>query len=405
MTNAEMHDLEKAMMNDPMLSDAVEGYREHASETDHATVLANLPKQLNTSTPSSKVVTGNFKKWMSIAAGFIVLLSGAMVIYRTVNQKKDAELVKQLPTSVDSSSTVAITQVDSTTVAINEVTTPTIESVQSPKPVIIPPATRVKEKKQVAVEESSVAEEMNTNVAKEDVKIPEQKPVSGAAKDQVTAKQESSSKAPVASEGYVKLNRFNGKIVDQNNNPLPFANITEKNSGVGTYADANGNFVLLSADSVLNVQTKSMGFVSTTSQIRTNANSKIVLKDEPAIANAPSANELYERNKNRVIRSESDTTSEELEAEPYDGWSNYNLYVGNNRRDPFGDGDGLNKKSVKAEVQLSFDVNPDGSLANIKVDRSNCSSCNSEAIRLLKEGPKWKSKTGKKERTKFVVRF
>ena len=61
--------------------------------------------------------------------------------------------------------------------------------------------------------------------------------------------------------------------------------------------------------------------------------------------------------------------------------------------------------ALQKEVELSFDVNPDGTIANVKVERSNCSTCNNEAIRLIKEGPKWKSKSGKKERARFTVQF
>ena len=56
-------------------------------------------------------------------------------------------------------------------------------------------------------------------------------------------------------------------------------------------------------------------------------------------------------------------------------------------------------------MEVSFDVNPDGSLANLKVERSSCTTCNNEAIRIIKEGPKWKSKTGKKERARLTIQF
>lgn len=402
MTKAEMHDFEKVMMDDPLLSDAVDGYREAMGATDSSVDLAELSNRIKAA--PAKVVKGSFKQWMSIAAGLIILLSGSVVLYRIFNQKENAVVVQNTESAADTS-TAAATQVDSNTVAINEAKPPVIIPSDEPKPVIIPPAAATKEKKSTQEIKLSETETKSNAYAREDVTLPQQQPVPSAAKDNVVTKQETASKMPAADYAYTRLNRFNGKIVDEHNNPLPFANITEKNSGVGTYADVNGNFVLLSADSVLNVQTRSMGFMSSTSQIRTNSNSKIVLRDEPAVANAPSAGVLYERNKNRVIRSQSDTTADELEAEPYDGWSNYNLYVNNNMRNPFGE-EQLNKKATpKAEVVLSFDVNPDGSLTNIKVERSNCNTCNTEAIRLLKEGPKWKSKSGRKGHTKFIVRF
>jgi outer membrane biosynthesis protein TonB len=402
MTKAEMHDFEKVMMDDPMLSDAVDGYREAMGKTDSSKDLAELLNRIKADPPN--VVKGSFKQWMSIAAGLIILLSGSVVLYRIFNQKENAAVVQNTESAADTS-TAAATQVDSNIVAINEAKPPVIIPSDEPKPVIIPPAAATKEKKSTQEIKLSETETKNNSFVREDVNLPQQQPVPPAVKDKEVPKQETASKMPAADYGYTRLNRFNGKIVDEHNNPLPFANITEKNSGVGTYADVNGNFVLLSADSVLNVQTRSIGFMSSTSQIRTNSNSKIVLRDEPAVANATSAGVLYERNKNRVIRSQSDTTAEELEAEPYDGWNNYSLYVNNNIRNPFGSEEPGKKSIPKAEVQLSFVVNPDGSLTNIRVERSNCKDCNPEAIRLIKEGPKWKSKPGKKGRTKFTIQF
>src|SRR6185436_7189437 len=67
-----------------------------------------------------------------------------------------------------------------------------------------------------------------------------------------------------------QANYFNGRIKDANNNPLPFANITNTRDNVGTYADAQGRFSLVSPDSVLNVQIRSVGFENNTVQLKNN---------------------------------------------------------------------------------------------------------------------------------------
>src|SRR5262249_206362 len=45
-------------------------------------------------------------------------------------------------------------------------------------------------------------------------------------------------------ESNQRINSFHGAIKDANNNPLPFANITNRSDNVGTYADAQGRFTL-----------------------------------------------------------------------------------------------------------------------------------------------------------------
>lgn len=200
------------------------------------------------------------------------------------------------------------------------------------------------------------------------------------------------------------LNKFTGVVVDENNNPLPFANITEIKSRVGTYADAKGNFTMIAADSVISIETKSAGYSTANVLLRNNQQQKIVLKDEAVIAGAPTRDQLFERNRNRTSVMKEEVT--EMESEPVDGWDKYSTYVLNNlRTDNINDKRRFSESQLQKEVELSFDVNPDGSIANVKVVRSNCSTCNNEAIRLIKEGPKWKSKTGKKERARFTVQF
>lgn len=388
-----MHAFEKAMMDDPMLSDAVEGYMQqpHSAKKE----LSAIEQQVKEN--SGKVVKGSFRQWMRIAAVLLVLLSTSVVLYRIFYSEKTEAIAVTEKKAKDSSVAVNSTKVDSAAVAVNEqafINTP------EPKPVIIPPA------KQETSPALQTAEQKNEPIATADKPVAQTNAAPSASNPMLI--KEAEAKEDIAQKQatqQVKLNKFIGRIVDESNNPLPFANITEKNSGVGTYADANGNFVLLSADSILNVQTKSLGHISNTAVLKSTGVQKVVLKDEEIVANAPTQEAFYDRYKKRKEKENTDTTDEVM-AMPVDGWNNYNLYVYNNMRD---DESGLQPSSQKAkktkEVQLIFDVNPDGSLTNIKVERSNCKSCNEEAIRLLKDGPKWKSKSGKKESSRFTVRF
>jgi hypothetical protein len=85
--------------------------------------------------------------------------------------------------------------------------------------------------------------------------------------------------------------------------------------------------------------------------------------------------------------------------EPAEGYVKFDDYVVNNLKMP----DELKTKTLAGEVQLSFDVDPNGQPVNITVVKSLCEKCDEEAIRLLKEGPKWKKKTNKKG--KITIKF
>jgi len=84
--------------------------------------------------------------------------------------------------------------------------------------------------------------------------------------------------------------------------------------------------------------------------------------------------------------------------EPAEGWGYFDDYIASNIKSP----DELKMKPVRGEVELTFDVNQQGEPVNITVTRSLCTACDKEAIRLLKEGPKWKNKSRK---GKIKIRF
>jgi hypothetical protein len=85
------------------------------------------------------------------------------------------------------------------------------------------------------------------------------------------------------------------------------------------------------------------------------------------------------------------------EPEPADGWTNYDLYLANNLKVP----DNFKDKQTgtRGEVELSFEVDKNGEPFNITVKKSLCETCDKEAIRLVKEGPKWKRKARKGKAT------
>jgi TonB family protein len=56
-------------------------------------------------------------------------------------------------------------------------------------------------------------------------------------------------------------------------------------------------------------------------------------------------------------------------------------------------------------VEVSFEVNKLGDPINIRIEKSLCDKCDKEAIRLIKEGPKWKRKAKKGKRTTVTVPF
>jgi len=72
-----------------------------------------------------------------------------------------------------------------------------------------------------------------------------------------------------------------GKVVDEQNEPLPFVSILVKKTNIGTATDHNGEFSLSFSREIMKIKISSLGFAS--QQIKVNSKTKsliIILKEE-----------------------------------------------------------------------------------------------------------------------------
>lgn len=76
-------------------------------------------------------------------------------------------------------------------------------------------------------------------------------------------------------------------------------------------------------------------------------------------------------------------------------------FIQDNRQYP----DEAKSQNLHGRVIVSFVVEKDGSLSNVKVMRSLGSGCDEEAVRVINSMPKWKpgKNSGKEVRTKMLV--
>ena len=97
LSNKEMHDLEKAAMDDPFLADALEGYA--VAQVNVANDIAELKKRLAEKTEKTKVIPlkaasrNNFK--ILRAAILLAFVAGAgLLIYQFGFNKKETEIAE-----------------------------------------------------------------------------------------------------------------------------------------------------------------------------------------------------------------------------------------------------------------------------------------------------------------------
>ena len=417
----EMNELEKAALDDPFLADAIEGY-----ETTSANVssdLFELKKKLEERVADRKVIgiasSGNSFKWWKVAAAVVVLGGLGYFVFQIstgIKNKEVATLEKKqnqpqapasdsgkiqrpLPDSASKSKSSQYVMPD------NQIAT-TKTRKEKPTSKESPSSETSKTDDLDAAAITTTQPSQNYKEQKDSTRIEQRLDLAAPVaveKKPVTAQAEqndgyASFKKEAVSNNRQQTNYFNGRIKDANNNPLPFANITNTRDNVGTYADAQGRFTLVSPDSVLDVQVRSVGFENSKVQLKNNvASNEVVLQESKTVPDKVlSAKKAADTNRSRVAN----IAFEELE--PADGWSNYNTYLANNINVP---ADAKSNNGSQGQVQVSFEVNPQGVPVNIKVEKSLCGKCDEEAVRVVKQGPKWKKKSKKAKRITIAVPF
>lgn len=457
LSNNERHALEKAALDDPFLADALEGYATPGIDlsADMKSLKARLAQRIEKE--EDKVIPiGNSNvprmRWMRVAAA-VVLIAGAgllanQFIFKNskdnniaqadkqstpANNNKDSvtpavtatsnetanasnattggnsqQDIKTAPDKDEKNTAANLTtinnghQVQSETAANNPVTKPAPVAAGNittgEVKLQVPPGAPVETKDiaRLPVEKKVVAGG-NAGITIED--RAKEKLITEAEKDG-TDDRATALRRKADEQRYRQLqnNIFRGRVTDANNAGVPFANVSNIEDKVGTYTDVNGYFNLTSPDSVMNVQVRSIGFENNQVQLKnTAANTKITLREDRNLSTVVISNQ-----KPNVAARNRDANRTLTEPEPADGWDNYDVYLANNLDIPE---DVKTKQAQTGTVQVSFEVDRYGEPVNFRVEKSLCDKCDKEAIRLIKQGPKWKRNAAAKGRTTVTINF
>ena len=402
----EMHEMEKAALDDPFLADALEGYG--STSANVSSDIAELEKRLQERVNSGKVVgifsSRNSSSWWKVAAAVIIIGGAGFFVFKfssNSNNRSVAKLKEQkkerpeAPVTINDSVKIKNDETAPDTFTFNA------NAATAKKRKLSRTFSFKKDSSEVAAITTNIDQVAKKNIKQYDSlnknnMFNSAAPVAKSELKEDKVLEYSLSKNVGALSNQQRMNYFRGRVTDLNNNPLPFANITNTHDNVGTYSDAQGNFTLISPDTVLNVQVHSVGFENNLVQLKNNvASNKVILKDDNSVADKIISYQKPDTNRSRTGSLKFE------EPEPADGWTNYDTYIANNLNMP----GNQETRSLKGQVELSFEVDKDGDPVNIKVERSLCQKCDEEAIRLVKQGPKWKMKNKKTNRATVVIPF
>lgn len=362
---AEMHALEKAALDDPFLADALEGY---AVAKTPAADLSVLQQKLQLRIEKEPKRRGLFyigAPWMRVAALFILLAGGGWLVVNTF-LKTDQPAQNELATNQQAKEKIeAVTpkspEDDSTSTVFNA---PSGNSFDNEEPGMksSAPAKRPVEKKQL----NTASETSRGYIAPAEPVIVQNAPQPALERPQY---KEEARFADSALQGRVAGIAAMQAATDSAAYQRDVAAVQKNNA-------ANAARALAARPDTLR-------------------NVNVVL--QPAEG---SLAEVVVINKNKAerkdIRSRMQPKIDTLE--PAEGWGYFDDYIANNLKQP----EELKTKPLSGEVELAFDINKNGEPVNITIVKSLCQKCDEEAIRLLREGPKWKKG---KNKGKVKIRF
>ena len=400
MSSAEMHDIEKASLQDSFLADAIEGYTDVSAATAKQH-LNEINASLFIEKQKPKVVAfHNRMRWMNIAA-ILILIAGVSVlsVYLLKNSNKQQEIaqVKNQPAkkevlkdSIASDNINSLTKKPDTSLLIAD-----NKNVKKSAPLV---------KKSVVkkdVETDKGLEENNADIASMAV-APVQMSRSNESSIMDTVfynmKTEKTMNVDAALQGKVSgvsvlPNTFSGKVVDENNKPIPYATIESADKKTAVVTDLNGNFSIQKNDTILNVTASTIGYNSNASNLEAGYANVIKLKGASTALNDVVITTAMGVNKKAKINSDS--------AMPIGGWENFNNYVLSK----------LNKDSASKNfipyndlVEIEFLIDKAGNPYNFKIVRPLDEQRDAKAIEILKSGPKW-TNTSKKKKARVTISF
>ncbi len=398
-----MHKVERISLEDPFVAQALAGLTEAKKRTQ---TLSLLQKQLHERIAEKPVER---KMWriasmrLSIAATAAVLFITVSVLFwmRENHRQQQAELAANKPK--------------------------TIEIDLKPEVVAIAPAdTVIKAKPETLVDKQKVEQALSQTLAKgsqiiaknnhskdivaESLSLQRRETTKASLKKETNLSQATIISTPIAApkppvqilEGrvddiqvqYSNAKVVKGVILDVNGRPIPGAEIKMVGNDLRAITNTSGEFTLPAdkqGDKVA-LEVASLGFAKKNVEAKTNEKINVQLEENNSalsevVVVGYGAQKKSANSDTNIEKAKQDSSAKSKVAlsvsgvaGPKEGWPAYGVYLQENNR-LFNKGDKL--------VELSFEVLENGSLVNIKVLKGQTSKINAEAVRLLKDGPKW----------------
>ncbi|MFT3705512.1 MAG: carboxypeptidase-like regulatory domain-containing protein [Agriterribacter sp.] len=303
MTREEMYMLEKASLEDPFLAEAIEGYE--ANNVSSVSADIDELKERLAAKPDTKVIAMPPRRriWWSVAAAILIVFGLSATWYwlnpghqkDLADNKEKKEATVPPPTqTVESDKQAAVTDTMQITTAPSLGLTSDSMALREREAAPAAKAVELKEIKKDSISNKAKARALDISpsaaqpVTEQAAELNKIQSLDKPNKDIAESKSVPSPNAVAGrknnnvADGFINAHLFKGRVTDEQNQPLPFANLNVNNSSVNTYTDAQGYFKLMSGDPETLVNIKSVGHQPTQFNLQSNvASNNIILKTDP----------------------------------------------------------------------------------------------------------------------------
>lgn len=436
----EMHALEKAALDDPFLADAIEGMSMAFENEGEFKVLSELEilKQewAGHQTPATAKVVSIKKTtwWKPVAAAAVIIVAGLASYQLWFSSSKETELAtvqkNEVPAKSKSDAAVADslrTQPDENTSAKPEASSSRSilsKEIVSNKdnvakkrlPATVSPSPKKTDPVIIPMEKSSPDDSRVLNAKREEIAgdsladlglasvVEKNKSAEPKLVDNVAGL---SDKPLDIKRGTPNIsNLFNGQVIDENNRPVANAIVQLQNSKNAYFTDKNGQFIIPSTDSVLDVAINSIGYNSQNFKLKNSINSnQLVLQSSQkdlgeVVVVGYGTQKKKDLPTNKASKDSPGNRRQKVivqDAQPVSGWMEFEKYIENNKR--------TDSSQKNGNVVISFIINRNNELSDFKIETSLSPKQDQEALRLIKEGPAWKLLKGRRARATVIVGF
>lgn len=414
MPATEMHDIEKAALQDPFLADAIEGFNEADINTAKQH-LNEINAGLFAEKRKTKIVAFNKRtRWLNIAALVIVLAGIGLIISfltKTSSSDKQAEIAKVQQAPVKKEAVKDSAVAPASTAEIKQADTALLIAENKVAKKAQPSSAKTKMKEKAEVAGTNAPNEAEADAYKTDVAIaaspaplPEKTMMSRAYAAAAANADSLQTTLQGKVGGLTALpTTFSGKVVDENNKPIAGVTVVSADNKAAVLTDINGDFNLQKNDTLLHVTASTVGYNTQSTALQQGFNKPIMLKQSSESLNDVVVTGYGTQQKSYItgsaLHKQKDIARDS--AMPVGGWNNFNNYVVTQ----------LNKDTTASGmtnprdlVELEFLIDNSGNPYNIKVTKSPNDVYSTKAVEILKHGPKW-TIPAKKEKAKVVINF